>query len=772
MIAMPKNVKLHLGVEDRLRIEEVEIPDGATRPWDADDKLKYVGQHVPRIDGRAKTTGTAKYTADVQAPGMLHAKFLCSPYPAAVVQAIDTRQAERYPDVKAVHVVQELPIVLRFAGQEFLAIAAITPHAAEEALKLVKVDYDVRPFVVDVEQAMKSGAPLVFKGSVEEKKTAGDLPGRKSEGEQNGNIRGPNIKTQMSGEDKSVAAFDKLLTSSDVLLDETYRTQVQTHSAMETHGVVAKWDSDGQLTVWASTQGTFGVRDELADALDIPKSKVRVITEYMGGGFGAKFGAGIYGVTAARLARKANVPVRLMYDRKEEHLSTGNRPSSVQKLQIGAKRNGTLTAIKLISYGTAGVGTGAGTSGPARNLYSCENIWTEESDVFINAGPAAAFRAPGHPQGAFALEQVIDELAYKLGIDPLELRKKNTMYDEVRQVEYEIGAKKFGWSKRSPKAGAGQGIIKRGVGVANSLWYYFYGTNFQVSVQVNSDGTVEVSNGVQDIGGGIRTAMAAIVAEELGLQPDEIVVRIGDTNYGLGPASGGSTTTAGIAAPTRDAAYAAKMKMLDVAAPLLDTTADQLECAGGKIYVKSNPGKSATWKQVASKIVGDNFSTRGERKKDYRDVEPPLLRGVQFAEVEVDTETGIARVVRVVAVHDCGRPMNRLTLESQINGGIIQGISYALFEDRILDRNAGLMVNPNLEQYKIAGALDTPEIESIVIDNNTGVNSAGAMGIGEPATVPTAAAIANAIYHAIGVRIREMPMTPKRILRALATLKS
>ncbi len=487
----------------------------------------------------------------------------------------------------------------------------------------------------------------------------------------------------------------------------------------------------------------------------------------MGGGFGAKFGAGVYGVTAAKLARKAKAPVRLMLDRKEEHLCVGNRPDSVQTLKIGATKDGKLTGIKLISYGTAGVGTGAGTSGPARNIYDYKHYYSEESDIFTNAGPGAAFRAPGHPQGAFALEQMIDELAYKLGMDPLEFRKMNTATNEIRQAEYKLAAEKSGWSKRNPQPGVDSGPIKRGIGLANSVWYYFYGTGFQATVQVNKDGSVEVTNGVQDIGGGITTVIAMVTAEELGLKPSDIVVTIGDTNLGFGPASGGSQTTAGITPAVRNAAYKAKLKMFEIAAERLDVSTDRLDIGGGKIFVHDQPDKSLTWKQVAAKIPGDKFLAVGERKKDFIDTIPKTIAGVQIAEVEVDTETGVINVERVVAVHDCGRPLDKLTLESQINGGIIQGISYALFENRILDRNTGVMVNANLDYYKIAGSLDIPKIESYVLDVNYGQSSTGAIGIGEPATVPTSAAIANAVFHATGARIRELPMTPAKVLTAL-----
>ncbi|MBX7151235.1 xanthine dehydrogenase family protein molybdopterin-binding subunit [bacterium] len=758
---MSKQVTLKLGVEKNLKDVTVDIADNTPKPWDGADQLKFIGGKTTRNDGIDKVTGKAKYTFDIQLPGMLYAAFLRSSHSAAVVKSIDISKAEKYPGVKAVmSVTEQWPMAVRFAGQEILAIAAETQHQAEEALKLVSVEYERKPFVVDIEKA-KNGKVLVFDETVEEKTTEGDAPGGAAKVSQKGNVRGPRANGNL-------AQVDAALAGSDVIVEATYTTQVQTHSAMETHGVVVRWDAEDQLTVWASTQGTFSVRDELADVFQLPKTNVRVYTEYMGGGFGAKFGAGVYGVMAAKLAKKAKAPVRLMLNRKEEHLAVGNRPSSVQTFKIGAGKDGKLKAIKLLSYGTAGIGTGAGSAGPARVMYfTIDNVYTEESDVFTNAGPGAAFRAPGFPQGTFALEQTIDELAYKLNMDPLEFRKMNSTADLVRMAEYEIGAKKFGWEKRNPKAAADKGPIKKGYGMANSVWYYITGAGFQAAIQVNSDGSVELTNGVQDIGGGIRTVMAMVTAEELGLQPKDIVVKIGDTQYGLGPASGGSQTTAGITPAVRNAAYLAKMKMLDIAAPLLGVKAEELGLADGKIIVTANPSKSLTWKQVASKIPGDKFTVIGERLKDHLEVRPRLLAGVQFAEVEVDTETGVIKVKRVVAVHDCGRPMNRLTLESQINGGVIQGISYALFENRLLDRNTGLMVNANFDQYKIAGSLDMPEIESVIIDVNNGQSSTGAMGIGEPATVPTAAAIANAFYHATGVRVRELPMTPAAVLKAL-----
>ncbi|TFH00609.1 MAG: xanthine dehydrogenase family protein molybdopterin-binding subunit, partial [Calditrichales bacterium] len=642
---------------------------------------------------------------------------------------------------------------VRFAGQEILALAAENAQQAEEAAKLIKIDYTELPFVVDLDKAMAADAPAVFSKADEPTPTMA-------------NIKPARIYPDKGGP----LEVDQLLKSSHQVVEATYRTQVQTHSPMETHGVVAHWKED-ELTVWASTQGTFNVRDDIADYFNIPKSKIRVITKFMGGGFGSKLKADIYSMLAVKLSREAGRPVRLMLSRKEDHLATGNRPDSLQTVTIGADKAGKITAIKLKSFGTPGVGGGAGTSGPAKFIYDAEKIYTEESDVYTNAGPAAPFRAPGHPQGAFALEQAIDEMAYRLGMDPLEFRKQNTLSDKVRQVEYRYGAERAGWNKRNPKAGSGSGVIRSGLGVANSLWYYIYMPGSHVSLNVNDDGSVNLLSGVQDIGSGIVTPMAMIVAEELGLSPADINVTIGDTAFGLAPASGGSQTTSGLTPAVRNAAWTARQRILDIVASELKCEIKDLSIADGKIYISQQPESGLTWKEACKKIRRGEFTVSGDRGPDYYEPERFKISGVQFADVDVDTGTGSISVKRVVAIHDCGRPMDRLTLENQINGGIIQGISYALFENRQLDRNTGRMVNPNMEMYKIAGSMDIPEIETYVVDLNLAQSSTGAIGIGEPATVPTSAAIANAVYHAIGVRIRELPMTPARVLAALESAK-
>jgi xanthine dehydrogenase YagR molybdenum-binding subunit len=741
--------------------------------------LKVIGKRVPRYDGPLKVSGAAKYPSDIQLPGMLYGRFVNATVPHAKIVSVDTSAAEKYPGVKAVHVLQNVlgqaeladkskevasryPIV-RYAGQPIAAVAATTPAAALQAARLIKVQYERLPFVVSAAKAREPNAPLVFPGPAVEQGTAGGGGGA-SDVAQKGNVRGPNRGRHDAGPKGDI---EKGFAASAAIVEAEYKTQVQTHSALETHGLVADWKPDS-LTVYASTQGTMSVRDELAEIFNLPKTKVRVITEYMGGGFGAKFGASNPGAVAAHLSKKAGAPVRLFCDRKEEQWGTGNRPDAHMYVKAGADKDGKLQSLKWISYGTAGVGTGAGTAGPAQNMYESPNLLVEEYDVFTNAGPGAAMRAPGHPQGVFGLEQTIDALAEKLGIDVLEFMEKNDP-SPARRMERRIGAEKFGWAQKRRKANSDAGPVKRGVGVAQAVWYRINSMDSGCEVRIHQDGSVEALSAVQDIGGGIKTVLAQVVAEELGLQPRDITVRIGDTHSPPGPPSGGSMTTTSITPAVRNAAYKAKQRFIKEVASAWRVPAASLSLADGK--VASDSGKSASFKQAAGAMRTETVSATAMRSPEYGKRDMNFLGGVQFAEVTVDTETGIIRVERVVAVHDCGRPMNILGLESQVNGGILQAISYALYEDRRLDRNTGIMVNPNMEEYKIIGAKDMPQIEVHFIEDYLARSSTDAGGIGEPAKIPGAAAVANAVYNATGVRMYQLPMTPARVLAALGKVK-
>jgi xanthine dehydrogenase YagR molybdenum-binding subunit len=768
-----------------------QVPADEPPPWPENVKLSAVGKSIPRFDAVQKVTGHARYTFDVQLPGMLYARRVVSTVPHARIKSIDTSAAEKYPGVRAVHVLERTlgsaqlrdpkaeagnryPAV-RYAGQPLAAVAAETPRAAEAAARLVKVTYAPLPHVTTLEEAMRDGAPAVFPGPTEQPATAGGggaAPGLP----QHGNVRGPDTGRMFGGPRGDV---ERGLAEADVIVDGEYRTQVQTHVPMETHGVVADWRGDG-LTIYASTQFTTSVRDEAAEIFGLPKSQVRVISDFTGGGFGAKYGIGNFGMLAIHLSRKAGAPVRLMLDRREEHVAVGNRPSSLQRLKVGAKRDGTLTAIALESYGTGGVAAGAGVGFCHATMYPCPNVSTAHYDVFTNAGPCAAFRAPGQVQGIFALEQSLDELAERLGMDPVALRDRidtsGTHDARARAVERRIGAERFGWKTRRP-ANAEPGPVKRGMGMAQSQWVSVVHPATACEVRVTGDGSVEAFSSAQDIGTGTRTVLAQVVAEEFGLRPEQIGSYIGDTRYPIGPPSGGSRVTSSLTPASRNAAYRAARDLAARVAPSLQARAGDIVFADGHVFVRGKPETTLPFKEAVRKANFSEISHRVDRRDDYDGyaVQAPNINvsrhgigGVQFAEVTVDTETGVVKVERIVAVHDCGRPINPKLVESQIYGGVIQGVSYALYEERHLDRASGQHLNANIDQYKMVGSYEVPTIEVHILEQLGGHSSTDARGVAEPANVATAAAIANAFYNATGKRIRTLPLTPAHVLAALA----
>jgi xanthine dehydrogenase YagR molybdenum-binding subunit len=733
---------------------EVNVAQGDLKPWDAESKLSVVGKPHPRLDGPAKVTGRAKYTFDISLPGMLWARMLRASIPAGEIVGIDTKAAEAYPGVKAVWTTESRHV--RFAGQDVAAVAAVSPEVAFDAARLIRVEYKEKPYVTGLEAAMEATAPLVYEQT--------ELPGPKDV-PKSGNVVGPMLRRGGQRGD-----LEKALSEAPVSIEATYSLPVHTHSSLETHGYVAKWDGD-ELTVYASTQGTFAVREGMAEALGIDRKNVIVKTEHMGGGFGSKLHPSAVGsalaVVAAKLAKQAGAPVKLMLDRREEHLCTGNAPAALMTLRLGANRDGIITALHHRAFGTAGIAGGAGSGGPAGAIYAeVPNLKIEEHDVFTNAGPAAPLRAPGHPQGAFSLESAVDELAHKLGMDPLELRRKNTS-SPVRLAQYEAGAKAIGWERRNAKPGSGAGPKKRGIGMANGNWYVIFSRGtVGAEIKVHRDGSVELYSGCQDLGTGFRTAMAVVAAEELGLRTADIKMNIGDTRYPEGPASGGSQTTNSVAPAVRLAAHGVKQKLFAIAAPLLKAAPEELAAAGGKIFVEKQPARSLGFKQAAAKMPGETLSASAERKKQFESFRQDLA-GAQFCEVEVDVETGGVRVVKMVSVNDCGIPVNPLTAESQVIGAMIQGVSWALFENRILDRVMGTMVNPNLESYKILSSQDMFEAQVVWTPVWNAGNNTSSAGIGEPPLVPTLAAVANAVFNATGARVRRLPITPDVMLAAL-----
>jgi len=750
---------------------ERQIPGDEPPPLPPNSELAVIGKAWPRPDGRAKVTGAMRFTVDVFLPDMLHARVLRSPMAHARVRSIDLSAARRHAGIRAV-----LPIAspddparatLCYVGAPAAAVAGISIAAAEEALHSIGIAYEALPFVTDVDKARDPGAPLVHDettvppGHPSGFPAAPDLP-------LNGNVRGPAIAKR--------GDVTQGIGQAEVIVEGEYRTAVQTHCCLEPHAIVADWRADG-VTVYMSTQFTSGVREEIAEEFRLPLHRVRVIVNAMGGGFGSKSSLGNYGRIAIELSRRAQAPVKLFLDREEEQMDAGNRPGTWQRLRIGAKRDGSLTAISLLSYGTAGVGLGAGVGNNAEALYSCPNFEGAQHDVFINAGPGCAMRAPGNTPGAFGLEQTIDELAERLSIDPLTLRD-HIDPSPVRREERRIGAEGIGWHRRHAP-GADSGTVKRGLGVAQSIWSANVQTNASCEVRILRDGGVEVLSSAQDIGTGTGTVLAQTVAEVLGLRPEQITVRIGDTEFPGGGPSYGSRMTASITPPARTAAWRVLQVLFGEATLALNAGIDDLIARNGTIAVRNNPSRSVTFRDAAARLRTDRISAVASRSDDYAGFRRRMgdsalakqdLGGVQFAEVAVDTETGVVHVERVVAVQDCGRPINPRQIESQVHGGVLMGVSYALYENRILDEHTGRMVNPNLEQYKLIGPREIPQIDVVILENYQGQSATDAYGIAEPSNIATAPAIANAIYNAIGIRMRSLPITPATVLAALGRI--
>lgn len=704
---------------------EMEVEADSSVAWEAPSQTRYLGHAIPRVDGPAKVSGAAQYTHDVVLPGMLYGKFLRSPHAHARVVRIDAERARALPGVKAV--LTDFGTTIRYAGQEVAAVAAVSEEIAEDALRLIEVEYEVLPHAVTIEQARKA------------------QPVSGSE---------PNVRPAGQREQGDVEAAFK---QAAALIEADYHVQVRTHCCLETHGAVAKWDDEEHLTVWISTQGIFSVQDDLANAFGLKRENVRVLCEYMGGGFGSKFDARIEGITAARLAKMTGAPVKMILSRYEEQIATGNGPDAHARVKAAASRDGKVVAMEIDCWGTPGADGGWGI--PMPYIYRVPNYRVRQEAVVTNTGYSCAMRAPGHPQACFIMESAMDELAYQIGLDPLEFRRRNDP-NPVRQKEYEIGAQLIGWDRRNPKPGAETGRFKRGMGLAATTWGGGGGGGSRPVVQISPRGEVRVLLGTQDIGTGTRTYVAAIVAEELGIPLERVEARIGDTRYGYSGASGGSTTTASVAPAVKMAAVEAKTQLLAAVASSWKVPIETLKAENGHIFLQDNPNKRLRFEQACRLLGKEGLSVHGEWNPH---LQASGVAGCQFAEVEVDTWTGKVRVLKVVAIQDCGYVLNRLAVESQIIGGVIQGLAFALLENRMMDENTGRMLNPNLEGYKLPAILEIPEIIPVIYDNPTGRIS----GMGEPPVIPTAAAIANAVYHATGVRVRHLPITPARMLAAM-----
>ena len=766
---MPRIVRQKVEFEGRIDERDVVIEGDDLPVWPAEQAFTIVGTPVPRVDGRDRVGGRARYTADLQPAGLLHGVTLRSPHAHARITRIGTERALQAPGVRAVLSHTNVPPIkwyagaswlfdreLRYVGDEVAVVVADDPDDARDALDLVEVEYEVLPHVLDAEAAVRAGAMLVHPG--------GNIVGGEPERYERGNV---------------AAA----LAQADATVELTVHTPDQLHHSMETHGSVVEWSGD-RLTIWDSTQHIFGVRRQVATSLGIPMDRVRVLSPFMGGGFGSKNQAGKYTVIAALASRELGRPVRIFLSRVEESQAAGKRPRSVQRVRLGARRDGTLVAIDY--WGLSNVGAyraiPSPLSGPPKELYACANVRVEAASVYTHTGPAAAFRAPGYVEATVALECAMEALADRLSIDPLELRARNhAAEDQVQQrpysskhllEAYQIGARSIGWSKRSatPAEPVRSGGVRRGMGMASQLWGGAGSAPAYAEVRLNTDGTAEVRIGTQDIGTGAKTALTQIAAEVLHLPIDRVTLVLGDTDFPYSPLSAGSQTIASCGPAVRMAAEEARRHLIETAASVLEAAPTDVRLTDGQLHVAGVPDRKISVSELTTRMGNFTIAGRGFRGANPSDV---TIRtwGAQFAEVEVDTETGEVAVLKIAACHDVGRVINPLQYTSQIQGGVIQGLGFGLSEDHVTDPESGAVLDVGFDSYAVPRQSTVPEIDSLAVNIPDPVaNNLGVKGAGEPPMIPTAAAIANAVANAIGVRVTDLPVTPMKVLRALGRL--
>ncbi len=724
--------------------------------WPENPRL--IGTRITRLDGLVKATGKAKYPSDMHPEGMLFGAMLYSPHAHAKIKSIDLAPAERMPGVKAVMIVGAIKpgSTLRFQGDDIAAVAAETEEQAWDAVLAIKVEYEVLPHVVTEAQAVAPGAASVFKGT-------GIVNNQKK------------ARSQTNGDPEKALGAPGV-----VSIEANYMAPVITHVCLEPHGLTVRFVGEDKIEAWASTQAVGVTAGDLAGAFGIPTTNVTVHTEVMGGGFGSKFGADIWGITAAHLSKKAGGrPVKMFLDRAHEHLGAGNRPSAIAHVKLGASKDGKLVSLIAETSGTGGAGSGS--NFPLPYVYAVPNSSRTHTDIFVNGGNARAMRAPGHPQGCIVMEAAMDDLADKLGIDPLEFRLKNLKERDMVEDgfskptvdrtpmyldEVAMGADLIGWkAKWKPRGKNGDGPIRRGLGMALHQWGGGGPATNQVACTINPDGSVEMKSATQDIGTGARTIFAIIAAEVLGLNVTDITSNIGNSTFPPGQPSGGSTTTPAMSPPAFNAAILARDELFVKVAPGLNAKPEDLTLADGQVCVKGEP--KLPWKDACRKLGQQSIQVTGKSSPGLAS-QHGGVGGCQFAEVSVDIETGVVRVKKIVAIQDTGLIIDKMTWETQVYGGVIGGLNYGLFEERVMDPTVGIMLNPDMELYKLAGASDIPEIVVRAYETPA-MKARGVIGVGEPPTVSTAAAIGNAVSNAIGVRVPHWPMSPKNVLDALAS---
>ena len=757
-------------------------------------EYKIVGKRPIRHDGYEKVTGKARYGADLTLPGLLHGKILRSPHAHARILSVDTTKAEAHPEVRAVVTSRHLPDTsamslsnrqasdrvlagdkVLYKGHPIAAVAATSPHAAEEALSLIEVEYDVLPAVMDVEDAMKPGAPQLHDGHASglvryQDLTLGDMPIEEA--------ARPGTPQTHNGYEGNVAEHTRLslgdvekgFEEADLVVEREFRTKMVHQGYIEPHTATAWWEPHGKITVWCSSQGHFQIGEETAKMLGVPASQVKVVPMEIGGGFGGKTLVYLEPV-AVLLSHRAGAPVKMTMSRAEVLEATGPTSGSYIKLKMGVTNEGRITAASAEMMYDAGAYPGSAVGAGAQCIFSpykIENILIDTYDVVDNMPKSAAYRAPGAPAAAFASEQVVDEICEKLSIDPLEFRIVNGAKEGTRRangvVNPPIGAIETAEAAKAhehysaPLEGP-----NRGRGVASGFWINGGGPAC-ATANVNYDGTVNLIIGSVDIGG-TRPAAAQQFAEVLGIPVEDVHPQVGDTeSIGYTSMTGGS----GAAFKTGWACYEAgrdvKRQLLDRVALLWDTSADQVELDDGAFRHKSDPELSMTFREVAANLPDSGGPVVGRANLDPQGAASAFATNI--VDVEVDPETGKVDILRYTAVQDAGKAIHPGYVEGQMQGGVVQGIGWALNEEYYMSED-GRMMNSSLLDYRMPTSLDLPMIDTVIVEVPNPFHPYGVRGVAEVPLVPPLAALANAVYDAIGVRMTELPMNPGAIVKAL-----
>ena len=626
--------------------------------WPEAGERHLIGKRIERLDGPMKSSGHAKYSYDTHPDGMLYGKMLNCPYAHAKITSIDTSAAEKIPGVKGVLIIQPVGTEIQWAGDEIVVVAAENETALDDALRAIKIEYEVLPHVVNEEDLSKVG---------DRAKPAAD---------------------QKTG-DPDAAFADP----DSVVSEGYYGAQVITHCCLETHGSVADWGADGKLKTWSSTQYVSGTPAQLAEGLkvrkiDMPASNIETICQFIGGGFGSKFSPDRWGVIAAELSKQVGKPVRLMLERDADQEVAGARPSYFGKIRVAAKKDGTLTGWSSDVWGTSGMGA-SGTPPLPYVLEKIPNQLKKFTRVDTNIGGARAWRAPNHPQSAVLTMCALDDLADKLKMDPIELLKKNCelapeYLSKVYCEELDKAAKIAEWKKYwHPRGDKTPGHLKRGLGASIHTWGG-RGHASNCLFIIRPDGSVEIKIGSQDLGTGTRTVIGIVAADTLGLELKDVTVTLGDSAYPMSGASGGSTTVGGVSASTRRGGIDARDQLFAVVAPVLGVEPDKLEAVNGRVQVIGDSSKGLSWKAACAKLGVKKIEANGKNPGQCK-LGDSGVGGAQIADVTVDTETGLVKINHMVAVQDCGLIIDLKTAESQVYGALIMGVTYSLFEAKVMD---------------------------------------------------------------------------------------